>query len=63
MKCIKCNQARPERQAKSHHGVRLCDDCYIDAVMPQMLKAHYDNASEFMNRLKDAYPVRRQQYH
>ncbi len=41
----------------------LCEDCYIDEVMPKMPKAHYNNDSEFMNRLKDSYSVHPQQYH
>jgi hypothetical protein len=48
---------------KKLHGKVFCEDCYIDAVMPKMPKAHYDNDSEFMNRLKDSYSVRKQQYH
>jgi hypothetical protein len=41
----------------------LCDDCYIDETMPKMPKSHYNNGTEFIQRLKDSYPVRQQQYH
>ena len=41
----------------------LCEDCYIDEVMPKMLKSYYNNDAEFMQRLKDSYIVRKQQYH
>jgi len=61
--CIKCEATFREEDMKSLHGKSLCEDCYIDEVMPKMPKAHYDNDSEFMNRLKDSYSVRKQQYH
>jgi len=48
---------------KKLHTKILCEDCYIDEFMPKMPKAHYDNDAEFMNRLKDSYSVRKQQYH
>lgn len=61
--CSKCNQAIPDEDTKIRHAQILCEDCYIDEVMPKMSKAHYDNDAEFMNRLKDSYSVRKQQYH
>jgi hypothetical protein len=60
--CIKCKKTIPDGDAKMFHTKILCEDCYIDEVMPKIPKAHYDNAAEFMNRLKDSYSVRKQQY-
>lgn len=61
--CTKCKKSIPDGDAKLLHSKLVCEDCYIDEVMPRMSKAHYDNGAEFMNRLKDSYSVRRQQYH
>jgi hypothetical protein len=61
--CTKCNKSIQDSDAKMLHTKILCEDCYIDEVMPKMPKAHYDNDAEFMNRLKDSYSVRKQQYH
>ncbi len=61
--CTKCDKALQDGDIKKLHGQVLCEDCYIDEVMPKMPKAHYNNDAEFMNRLKDSYIVRKQQYH
>lgn len=61
--CTKCNKAIQDGDGKKLHAKILCEDCYIDGIMPKMPKAHYDNDSEFMNRLKDSYSVRKQQYY
>jgi hypothetical protein len=61
--CTKCRTNIRDEDMKKLHGEILCEDCYIDEVMPKMPKAHYDNKAEFMNRLKDSYSVRKQQYH
>ena len=61
--CTKCNKTIPDGDAKRFHTKILCEDCYINEVMPKMPKAHYDKDVEFMNRVKDSYPVRKQQYH
>ncbi len=53
---INCN-------GREFHSKILCEDCYLDEVMPKMPKSHYDNNAEFMQRLKDSSPVRNQQYH
>ena len=60
--CSGCKKTIPDEDARNHHDATVCEDCYIDEVMPKMPKAHYDNAAEFMNRLKDAYSARRQQH-
>lgn len=61
--CTKCNKSIQDNDAKILHTKILCEDCYIDAVMPKMTKAHYDNSAELMNRLNGSYSVRKQQYH
>lgn len=62
-RCEKCQSVLGEDEGRQFHSKILCDDCYIDEVMPKMPKAHYDNDAEFMQRLKDSYSVRKQQYH
>lgn len=61
--CEKCKTFLKEDEGREFHLKLLCDDCYIDEVMPKMPKSHYDNDAEFMQRLKDSYSVRKQQYH
>ena len=62
-KCEKCKSQIKENEGREFHSKLLCEDCYIDEVMPKMPKSHYDNDAEFMQRLKDSYSVRKQQYH
>jgi len=62
-RCEKCQSTLNEDEWREFHSKILCEDCYIDEVMPKMPKSHYDNDAEFMQRLKDSYPVRHQQYH
>ena len=62
-KCEKCNLPIKDDEGREFHSKLLCEDCYIDKTMPRMPKSHYDNESEFMQRLKDSYAVRIQQYH
>ncbi len=62
-RCEKCQTVLNEDERREFNSKILCDDCYIDEVMPKMTKSHYDNDVEFMQRLKDSYPVRKQQYH
>lgn len=61
--CTKCNKTIQDGDEKELHARILCEDCYIDEVVPKMAKSHYDNDAEFMQRLKDSYSVRNQQYH
>ena len=61
--CERCQSILNEDDGREFHSNILCEDCYIDEVMPKMPKSHYDNDAEFMQRLKDSYPVRNQQYH
>jgi hypothetical protein len=62
-KCEKCQSTFNEDEGREFHSKMLCEDCFIDEVMPKMPKSHYDNDAEFMQRLKDSNPVRNQQYH
>ena len=62
-RCEKCQSTLNEDEGREFYPKILCEDCYIDEVMPKMPKSHYDNDAEFMQRLKDSYPVRKQQYH
>jgi hypothetical protein len=61
--CTRCKETFRDEDLKSLHEKLLCEDCYIDEVVPKMSKAHYDNDAEFMNRLQNSYSVRKQQYH
>jgi hypothetical protein len=61
--CEKCKSHIREDEGRKFNSKFLCEDCYIDEVMPKIPKSHYDNEAEFMQRLKDSYPVRKQQYH
>jgi hypothetical protein len=61
--CPRCKVSFQDGDMKYLHGKLLCEDCFIDEVLPKMPKAHYENGSEFMNRLKESYTVRKQQYH
>ncbi len=61
--CEKCNITVEDKDSKQYYSTRLCEDCYIDELMPKMIKSHYKNQSEFMNRLKDSYITHPQQYH
>ncbi len=62
-KCEKCKSNVKDDNIKKLKSTVLCDDCYIDEVMPKMPKSHYNNDAEFLNRLKNSYPVCQQQYH
>lgn len=62
-KCEKCKSQIKENERREFYSKLLCEDCYIDEVMPIMPKSHYDNDAEFMQRLKDSHTVRKQQYH
>lgn len=61
--CTKCNKMFKRMDLRKFYENIICDDCYIDEIVPRMPKAHYDNEAEFMNRLKESYTVRQQQFH
>jgi len=62
-KCKKCKSLIIDKEGRKFHSKLLCEECYIDEIMPKMPRSHYNNDAEFMNRLKNLYPVRKQQYH
>ncbi len=61
--CTKCKSSIQDKDDKALHAKILCEDCYIDELMPKMSKAHYDNDAEFMQRLQDSYSAHQQQFH
>jgi hypothetical protein len=61
--CGKCKTSIKAEVGRTFNSQFLCEDCYINEVMPKMPKSHYGNDAEFMQRLKDSNPVRNQQYH
>jgi len=61
--CAKCKQAIQNGDEKELNRITLCEDCYVDEVVPKMPKAHYDNDVEFMQRLQDSYSAIKQQFH
>ncbi len=62
--CAKCKQAIEDGEEMLHNSLVLCDDCYLDAVLPRVRKMYYENEpSEFMRRLKDSYSMHPQRYH
>ena len=60
--CERCQSILNEDDGREFHSKILCEDCYTDEVVPKMSKPHYDNNTEFMQRQKDSYSVRKQQY-
>ena len=61
--CENCKKSFYGDELKEFYTKILCEDCYIDEVVPKMLKAHYGNDAEFMNRLKDTYIAHPQKFH
>ena len=61
-KCEKCKSPIKKDDGREFHSKILCENCYIDEVVPRMSKPHYDNDTEFMQSQKDSYSVRKQQY-
>ena len=63
-KCEKCNVKIVMEEERNLNSTVLCEDCYIDAVLPPVRKMYYENdSSEFMRRLKDQYISCPQQFH
>ena len=64
MKCDRCNIGIAKGEERDLNSIILCEDCYIDAVWPQVRKMYYENdSSEFMRRLKDSYIACPQKFH
>ncbi len=34
MRCDRCSQEIPEKDAREYYGQNICDDCYMDALSP-----------------------------
>jgi hypothetical protein len=61
--CSKCNQLIEDGNEKVLFTRIVCEDCFIDEMMPKMRKSHYEDDAEFMQRLLDSHPVRKPKYH
>ncbi len=61
--CEKCKASINDENVIIFQAKVLCEDCFIDAQMPKMSKALYNNDSDFMQRLQNSYSVRKQQFH
>jgi len=63
-KCDKCNSKMIRGEERNLNSIILCEDCYIDAILPRVCKMYYEyDSSEFMRRLKDSYISCPQQFH
>jgi len=63
-KCDRCNVKIVKGEERNFNSSILCEDCYIDAVLPPVRKMYYENdSSEFMRRLKDSYIACPQKFH
>jgi DNA-directed RNA polymerase subunit RPC12/RpoP len=64
MKCEKCGQIIQDNDGYKSRDKILCEDCYIDMLLPPVGKMYYEHsASNFMIRLKDSYISCPQQFH
>ncbi len=63
MICDKCKKIVRKEDGRKHNFKIVCEDCYIDELMPKKQKAHYDNDAEFMQRLQGSYSAHPQKYH
>jgi len=62
--CDTCGRAIDEGEERKHQSKTVCEDCYIDTLLPPVRKTYYENdSSEFMRRLRDAYTSIPQRYH
>jgi len=62
-KCDKCDLPVHDKDKRGFNGKTLCEDCYIDMLLPPVRKMYYENSDSFMLRLKDSYIACPQQYH
>lgn len=64
MTCDICKKTICDGEERELNSKTVCEDCCIDALLPRVRKMFYENdRAEFMRRLKDSYPVRKQRYH
>ena len=63
-KCEKCTVKIVRGEERNLNSRILCEDCYIDAILPPVRKMYYEKDSlEFMRRLKDSYISCPQKFH
>jgi len=60
--CAECGSHLQDDEGRMLQGALLCDDCYLKAVTPKVLPQHRNGKDEFMLRLKNAYPAKRQKF-
>jgi len=49
--CYICNTLLDSKLGQIGHTAKgICEDCYIDEIMPKMPKSHYDNDAEFLSQ-------------
>jgi hypothetical protein len=62
--CVCCNKKYNECEMIEHSKGFVCEDCYIDHLIPQMPKMMFEHhPAAFMLRLKDSYIAFPQRYH
>jgi len=62
--CSKCMKKIKTGEEQKMNRKVFCEDCFIDALTPQMKKTYYENdKTEFMRRLMGSYSVNKQKYH
>ena len=62
--CIRCNRKIRSEDLCLHPMGSVCEDCYIDLLMPPMPKMIYENdPGRFMMRLKDSHIACPQRFH
>jgi hypothetical protein len=63
-KCDVCGLPLEDGEKRERNGRSICEDCYIDGLLPPVRKMHYENSSaNFMIRLKDSYIAHPQKFH
>jgi len=63
MLCDQCKTTMAPGEEREHNGRLLCEDCFIDTVMPKVRKMFYENdPAEFMRRMNSSYSAHPQRY-
>ena len=62
--CVLCNKKFHTFEMIEYSNGPVCEDCYIDLLMPQVPKMMFEHdPAAFMIRLKDSYIACPQRYH
>lgn len=61
--CHKCNQTINDGEEIKKNSKTLCEDCYIDTLLPPVQKSYFENDSSFMQRLNNSYIAHPQTFH